>query len=893
MPFAEVAVYSGRPDRGTFSYAIPPHLAIRVGDGVYVPFGRQTLQGVVLQLTETPAVSETREIRARIDEGRLLTRAQATLARWIADAYLAPISRCAGLFLPPGFQRKPRRWLRVTEAGRAANASLTGDARALVDAVRAKRELAFDALPKRLGKRRSAMVRKLVDRGLLEERFDLAPPGVREKVETWVELTVSENAARAAVRDWPQSKRSRPAELLTRLGEGPIPLTEARRLVGGGAMLERFLATHSVVERTGSELRATADAETLQHLIAALRRTRAERAQVALLRALVGGPVSESDLKSEFDATAADIDALVEAGRVRRVRRRVERDPLADLVTRPVEQVKLTADQARAYRAIADALARAREEGNVVSARPSGVVFLLQGVTGSGKTEVYLAAAENAIAHGGRVIVLVPEIALTPQTIERFATRFPGRVAVQHSELSLGEDYDQWQRIRSGHADVVIGSRSALFAPQPNLRLVIVDEEHEWTYKQTDSAPRYHVREVVEEYCRLTGAVAVFGTATPDVVTAARAQRRRYRRLHLPQRVHSAVSDGRSAPAQPVPLPAVEIVDLREELRAGNRSIFSRALTDAIGEVLEVGAQLMLLLNRRGVSGLVCRGCGEALICPRCAVPLTMHAEPEVLRCHECGYATAPQSDCPSCGQDLLRPLGLGTQRLEQAVRRHFPSARPIRWDRDTTRRRGGHEQILKRFQQGEANVLIGTQMIATGLDLPAVTLVGVVNADLALRLPDYTGPERTFQLLAQVAGRAGRGPRGGRVIVQSYVPDHYAILAAAAHDYTAFFEAEMAARAQHDYPPFGRLARLVYQHSNDARARETAVTMAAQLREERDRRGLPGPEVLGPTPAYVYQRRGRYRWQITLRGADPIPLLRLCSLPQGWTVDIDPVSLL
>ena len=323
-------------------------------------------------------------------------------------------------------------------------------------------------------------------------------------------------------------------------------------------------------------------------------------------------------------------------------------------------------------------------------------------------------------------------------------------------------------------------------APQPNLRLVIVDEEHEWTYKQTDSAPRYHVREVVEEYCRLTGAVAVFGTATPDVVTAARAQRRRYRRLHLPQRVHSVVSDGRSAPAQPVPLPAVEIVDLREELRAGNRSIFSRALTDAIGEVLEVGAQLMLLLNRRGVSGLVCRGCGEALICPRCAVPLTMHAEPELLRCHECEYATAPQSDCPSCGQDSYARWAWHPA-AGAGCAPSLPIGASDSLDRDTARRRGGHEQILKRFQQGEANVLIGTQMIATGLDLPAVTLVGVVNADLALRLPDYTGPERTFQLLAQVAGRAGRGPRGGRVIVQSYVPDHYAILAAAAHDYTAF----------------------------------------------------------------------------------------------------------
>ena len=849
------------------------------------------LQGVVVRLTETPAVSETREIHARMKEARLLTPPQAALALWIADAYLAPINSCVALFLPPGFQRKPRRLLRATASGSVCPA-LCGDERIVFEAVRAKSELSVEALPKSLRKRRTAVVRRLLDRGLLEERFDLAPPGVSEKVELWVELAVGDDAARTAVGAWPRTKRSRQADLLERLRDGPIPLAEARRVAGGGKALDRFLVAHPLVERVLDGLRTAVDTETLAHLTASLRRTRAERTQVAALLALLEGPAIESALKSMSGATGADIDTLVDAGLVRRERRHVERDPLACRTTEPLEQPALTADQAHAYRTIAEALERTRAgRGGTIS--DASTMFLLHGVTGAGKTEVYLAAAENARAHGERVIVLVPEIALTPQTIDRFAARFPGRVAVQHSALTQGEHFDQWQRIRDGQADIVIGSRSALFAPQPDLSLIIVDEEHEWTYKQTDPAPRYHVREVVEEYCRLTGAVAVFGTATPDLVTAARADSGRYRRLHLPQRVHRSDPDDPWSPIQSVPLPAVEIVDLREELRAGNRSIFSRALQDATEEVLAAGEQMMLFLNRRGASGLVCRGCGEALKCSRCSVPLTVHVQPELLRCHECGHREEPKGRCPSCGEDLLRPLGLGTQRLEREVRGRFPSARTIRWDRDTASGRGDHERILESFKRGEANVLVGTQMIAKGLDLPAVTLVGVVNADLALRLPDYTGPERTFQLLVQVAGRAGRGPKGGRVVVQTYAPDHYAVLAAAAHDYTMFFEAEMAARAEHDYPPFGRLARLVYQHTHDSRAAAVAQGMAVGLREERDRLGLPGPEVLGPTPAFIHRLRGRHRWQITLRGADPLPLLRSLTFPQGWTVDIDPVALL
>ena len=892
MPFAEVAVYSGRPHRETFTYAIPDHLTVRVGDGVYVPFGRQVVQGVVLQLTDNPAVAEPREVLSLVEGGRLLTVAQAMLTRWIADGYLAPIFSAVALFLPPGFERRPRRLLSASPGpAPARDEDLSSGERAVLAMLAAKGELAVDSLTLSAGARVGPVVRSLLRRGLAQERYELAPPGVREKVETRVALDVDAAAARSVIAAWPQSRRSRQADLLERLVDGPLPLPDARRLAGGRAGLDRMLDRGGLLTRDGDTVRAIVDAETLTAAVHSLRRTRAERAQVAALDALLGGAGSEVALRAESGATRADIAALADAGLLRRERRHVERDPLADHSVSPVPPPALTDDQTRAYRAIHEALECARAARAL--GRAAGACFLLHGVTGSGKTEVYLAAVDHVRSHGGRAIVLVPEIALTPQTVDRFAARFPGRVAVQHSALSLGEAYDQWQRIRRGDADVVIGSRSALFAPLPDLALIVVDEEHEWTYKQTDPAPRYHVREVVEEYCRLTGAVAIFGSATPDVVTAARAGQGRYQRLDLPQRVRRANPADPASLLEPVPLPAVDVVDLREELRAGNRSIFSRLLAAAIDDALAARQQVMLFLNRRGAAVFVCRACGEAASCPRCSVPLTFHSAVGLMRCHECGHSNEPVTTCPACGADRLRKMGLGTQRLEEEVVKRFPAARTLRWDRDTAAGKGGHERLLARFLRGDADVLIGTQMIAKGLDLPAVTLVGVVSADLSLRLPDYTGPERTFQLLTQVAGRAARGPRGGRVVVQTYAPDHYAITAAAAHDYQTFFDAEMAARAAHDYPPFGRLARLVHADSDTARARDQAQALADFLRRERDRLGLPGPEVLGPTPAYVYRRRGRYRWQITLRGADPLPLLRGLDFGRGWTVDVDPVSLL
>ncbi|MBI4188499.1 MAG: primosomal protein N', partial [Chloroflexi bacterium] len=508
----------------------------------------------------------------------------------------------------------------------------------------------------------------------------------------------------------------------------------------------------------------------------------------------------------------------------------------------------------------------------------------LHGVTGSGKTEVYLQALAETVRLGKRGIVLVPEIALTPQTLERFASRFPGRVAVLHSRLSLGEQFDEWQRIREGKFDVVIGPRSALFAPQPDLGLIVIDEEHEWNYKQSDKSPHYHARDVAIKLGELTGAVVVLGSATPDVETFYHSQRGDYRRLELRERV---------TPTENSPLPRVEVVDLRNELKAGNRSIFSRSLSRAIDKAVTGGEQVMLFLNRRGAATFIqCRNCGYVLACRRCDIPLSYHLAEDKLVCHQCNYRMAVPQICPRCLSRRIKFLGTGTEKLEQETAQAFPSSRLLRWDSDTTAGKNSHQEILDKFRSHRADILIGTQMITKGLDLPRVTLVGVVNADTGLNLPDFRAGERTFQLLSQVAGRAGRGPLGGQVIIQTYNPEHYAIQAAAKHDYALFYEKEISYRRQLHNPPFSRLASLIYTHTNNALAQKEATRMKHLLIEEKDAKGIADLSVIGPAPAFIQRLRGRFRWQLILRAADPAEFLSPLPIPQGWTVDIDPVGL-
>ncbi|HET9050437.1 MAG TPA: primosomal protein N' [Candidatus Dormibacteraeota bacterium] len=500
---------------------------------------------------------------------------------------------------------------------------------------------------------------------------------------------------------------------------------------------------------------------------------------------------------------------------------------------------------------------------------------LLNGVTGSGKTEVYLAAISAALAAGRQAVVMVPEISLTPQTIRRFASRFPGRVELVHSALTDAERSAAWRRIRDGEADVVVGSRSAVFAPLPRLGMVAVDEEDASAYKQ-DRVPRYHAVEVALELGRLHGAPVVLGSATPRVETFYRAHRGDLELTSLPRRINDRA------------LPPIEVVDLREELRAGNRSPLSQTLENALTECHADGGQSILFLNRRGTATVVlCRECGEPVMCPNCSVSLVYHHSRRRLDCHYCGASAPPPRSCAACGSNAVRGLGMGTERLEAEVRDRFPGLRLIRMDRDTVQARDAYFRIYETFRRREADCLIGTQMVAKGWDLAGVRLVGIVNADTALRFPDYRSGEVTFGLLTQVAGRAGRGDEAARVVLQTYNPEHYAVRHARGHDYLGFAREEIVVRRSLGFPPYTRLITCTVAEVEDALAERRAGEALDALRLAT--RGMDGIEVLGPSPAFLHRLRGEHRWQLTVRGVD----LERCHphLPRGrgWSIDVDP----
>ncbi len=813
MRYAEVCVNSPVAQRQTFSYAIPSGLSINVGQAVWVPFGEKLLQGIVLELSDYPAVEETKEIAGLIEPRPVLSPAYVSLAYWISQHYLSPLFDAVALMLTPGFERKALTFISIPSTLNDLDlSSLPPKQRQALELVQRQGKVSLRQLEGILGKKKAqAIVSQLVRRGLAVRSYELEPIRVSPKEEPYLSLAIEADEA----------------------------LQEAARLQKKGA-----------------------------------------NKQAALLDFLAqqSKPVPLREARQRVKSNKAVTDALANKGLVIVQSIEVRRDPLSSQDITPSYPLTLTAAQESAFRSISQSL----KQKVKVNEHPN--VFLLHGVTGSGKTEIYLQALAEAVRLGKRGIVLVPEIALTPQTIERFASRFPGKVAILHSQLSLGEQFDEWQRIRNGEFDVVIGPRSAIFAPQPDLGLIVIDEEHEWTYKQHDKSPRYHTRDVAIKLAELTGAVVVLGSATPDVATFYHAQRGDYHLLRLPERV---------TPSESSPLPRVEVVDLREELKAGNRSLFSRSLSRAIAKAVAGGEQVILFLNRRGAATFIqCRNCGFVLRCRRCEVALTYHLAEDTLVCHQCNYRIPVPQLCPRCLSRRIKFLGVGTQKLEQEASYTFSQARLLRWDSDATRRKYSHQEILNKFRAHQADILIGTQIITKGLDLPQVTLVGVVSADTGLNLPDFRAGERTFQLLSQVEGRAGRGPLGGQAIIQTYSPEHYAIQAAAKHDYTLFYDKEIDYRRQLHNPPFSRLASLIYTHTNDALCQREAERMKRLLIEERDSKGIADLSVIGPAPAFIHRLRGRFRWQLILRGSEPSAFLSPIPIPQGWTVDIDPVGL-
>lgn len=834
MPYAEVAVNSPFAQRMAFSYGIPDSLSLQVGQPVWVPFGAKLLQGIVLELTDYPGVEDTRDIAGIIDPSPLLSPDRIAVARWISSYYLSSLFESVALMLPPGFERRVITYISKPQDLPELPSSLNPDEKQIVEYVWQKGEVNLRELGKNWGQR---LVKKklsfLVNQRLVVKTYRIEKIKIKPRMVSCIRLKAG--------------------------------IDQAEKILAG-------LGSRSAK-------------------------------QAGLLRYLIdnpGGAVAVSQLKRLVDYSPQSVKALAAKDLIEVQKVRSERDPLAASNINLSFPLTLTPAQQEAFKAISDSLHRKSEIRNSKTETPNpefekglndekitakAEVFLLYGVTGSGKTEVYLQALKEAIALGKKGVVLVPEIAMTPQIIERFVSRFPGRVAVLHSELSLGEQFDEWWRIKAGEFDVVIGPRSAIFAPQPDLGLIIIDEEHEWTYKQADNSPRYHTREVASKLAELSGATVVLGSATPDVESYFRALNGHYSLLRLPERVTRG---------EATPLPEVEVTDLRRELKEGNLSIFSRTLANSIKEALQNKQQVILFLNRRGTASFVeCRNCGYVICCKRCEIPLSYHFKEQILLCHQCNYRTEVPQICPRCHSNRIKYIGAGTEKLEQETALAFPEARLLRWDSDVTRGHSHmHQEIFSRFKSGQADILLGTQMIAKGLDLPGVTLVGVVNADVALNLPDFRAGERTFQLLSQVAGRAGRGAAAGKVIIQTYSPEHYAVQAAAKHDFVTFYEKEISYRRELNNPPFSRLACLVFAHSSENRCREETEKMKQVLLNEKNARGAGDVGLVGPAPAFMHKLRGRYRWQIILRASNPSAFLTEIDFPKGWSIDIDPVGI-
>ncbi|SCT74041.1 primosomal protein [Staphylococcus xylosus] len=541
----------------------------------------------------------------------------------------------------------------------------------------------------------------------------------------------------------------------------------------------------------------------------------------------------------EMGFSKSSIDTLMRKGFVEKYDAIVERDPFETRVFEQDQKQQLTDDQQEAYKSILESIQAHRQR-----------TYLLHGVTGSGKTEVYLQTIEEVLKLGRQAMMLVPEIALTPQMVLRFKRRFGDEVAVLHSGLSKGERYDEWQKIRDGKASVSVGARSSVFAPFKNLGMIIIDEEHESSYKQEDY-PRYQARDIAQWRSQYHQCPLILGSATPSLETYARAEKGVYELLSLPNRVNQQA------------LPEIEIVDMRTELSSGNRSMFSEQLRKAIQQRLDKKEQIVLFLNRRGyASFMLCRDCGHVPQCPNCDISLTYHKSTDQLKCHYCGHQEVPPNKCPSCESEHIRQVGTGTQRVEELLQEAFQEARIIRMDVDTTSRKGAHEKLLDDFGAGKGDILLGTQMIAKGLDFPNITLVGVLNADTMLNLPDFRASERTYQLLTQVSGRAGRHEKEGEVIIQTYNPEHYAIKDVQANDYTAFFNKEMNYRKMGKYPPYFFLINFTIAHKEMKKVMEASKHIHKILLQHLTDKAL----VLGPSPAALSRINNEYRFQILVK---------------------------
>jgi primosomal protein N' (replication factor Y) len=853
----EVAVDApGGPGPRTYTYTVPEALAdLETGEAVLVPFGKGGRQaiGVVLGVGSLPPGAEARPITARIrSDGPLLPPLALALAGVLADRYLAPLATVIRAMLPPGMLEKLELVAEVTPAGEArlghvepglapADLDLLDD---MAGRARPVRDLA--APEGRAGLLRR--LRALADEGLVDLTWTLLGAAVGPRYERRVWLT----ATGRDVATWLAGAADSAAD---GAADGTAD-GAADGAADGRAGLAAELPTR----------RKPAGRPLGPRQKAALSELAAEVA------AGVGAPdgVPAAGVAERHGSSA--IAGLVRRGLVRTEVRERPRRPLAARApslrgARP-RGAALTPDQEAALALVL---------GAVEGRDPTPV--LLDGVTGGGKTAIYVEAMAASLAAGRPCLLLVPEIALATPVTDRLRAELPVRVAVLHSGLGDGERADEWRRIRAGDVDVVVGTRTAVLAPLADVGLIVVDEEHDAAYK-SDRTPRFQARDAAVELGRMAGAAVVLGSATPAVESMGHARAGRYRRAVLPVRASGAE-------------PMVAAVDMRAELASGNRTVLSVALADAIaGLDTGLGDRAILVLNRRGTASVVvCRDCGTVQSCPDCDRPLVYHQAGTTLRCHHCGRAWPIATRCPACASPRIRYLGGGTERVEREVRERFPWLRVGRLDRDVVERKGAAERVLDDFAAGRLDVLVGTSLVAKGLDVAEVTLVGVVSADIALNLPDERASERTYQLLAQAVGRAGRGDRPGLAFIQTYRPEHRAVRAVVEHDAAAFYDEELALRERFGSPPFGRLVKLTVGIAERDAAEREAQAMADRLRTRAAERGLR-VQVIGPAPAYIARRAERWRFNVVLRGEDPAALL---EPPPGapWSVDVDPESLL
>lgn len=834
--YVDVAVNVPQIDQ-LFNYEIPESLVgqVHLGSLVTVPFGRRNVHGVVVQFTDYPRYPQIKQITALLDDQIRLTASQIELMKWIANHTVCPISDCISLMLPQGVLQKTDQLYHL-KTQETSNLPLTKLQMRIIRLLRERGDLRGRQIDHAIPKTNwRASITTLVRRGLVTSQAVLPKPTTKIKHAKFVEMTVPFDIGVTIIENTPRIQdktKARRKEVLTFLAEEE-PIVEQSLLV-------KFL-----------------------------------------------------------DTNPNELKRMTEQGLLRIFEKPIDRTPLIDLPYDPAQKPFLTPDQADVWNQLVLAM----------RAEAPQAPFLLHGVTGSGKTEIYLRAVDETLRQGKQAIVLVPEIALTPQTIERFHGRFPHQVGLIHSRLSPGERYDAWRKARQGEISVIVGPRSALFAPFENLGLIVLDESHDPSYYQSGNTPHYHAKDVALHLAEKNAATVIFGSATPSVETYYRATQGQLTLLELPARILAHKNVIQQYPNQATliatpdddyetdtvsqPLPPVEIIDMREELKRGNTSIFSEVLAQSIQAVLHKKQQAILYLNRRGSATYVfCRDCGYVLRCPNDQTPYTYHKNKDKLVCHTCGIQRLSPRTCPECGSHRIRHYGLGTQQVEEETKKAFPEARIIRWDRDTTKTKGSHQAILDQFTKYEADILIGTQMLAKGLDLPLVTLVGAVLADVGMTLPDFRAQERSFQLLSQVSGRAGRSLLGGNVILQTFHPDNIILHTAANHDYVAFYTHEIELRSKMGYPPFAPLMRIEYRSADFLAGQTIAESTAKRLQQYVYNQKLKNVFVSNATPCFFQVIDREWRWQILIRGTQGKQVIMNVPLPD-WRVEISPQSLL